>query len=73
MNKDEVIVEVSRRNAVSVTDALRRMTAKIEEQQKRVDALNGSISTLISRIEALETANAIYRATNIGSGPTVKG
>ena len=70
MDRDEIIVEVSRRNAVSVTDALRRMALRIEEQQQRIDALNNAFASLHARFEALNTIMVAKRVATMGTGPT---
>lgn len=72
MNKDEIILEVSRRNAVSVTDALRRMTKQIEDQQIRIDHLNAAVASMQAKLDSLNTIMVAKRVATMGHGPTAK-
>lgn len=69
--REERILELPRKNANSVMQALEQMTKIVENQQIRIDGLNSAVSTLSTRLNALELIINLQKAQSMGTGPTV--
>lgn len=67
---DDVKLELSRRNAASVMETVNRQNTTIQEQQKRVEALNNTFSEILQRLSAVEAYVFAQRIKLMGSGPT---
>lgn len=72
MNKEETLEEVSRRNTLAVEQALKEMTQRILEQQKRIDGLNAAMSGLTDKQNKLENMLYMMKSQSVGTGPTVR-
>lgn len=70
MNKENAIEGINRRNTIAVEQALREMTMKIEEQQKRIDGLSKAMGGLIQRQAILEQIVFELKAKVLGNGAT---
>jgi esterase/lipase len=64
--------EVNKKNTIAIQQELKRLADQAYEQQKRIDGLLATISTLFDRINKLELIIQIQKATMIGHGPSVK-
>lgn len=63
-------MDLPRRNGQAVEQALRQMTERLGEQQRRIDGLVNTISSLALRMDQLEQAMARQRISALGNGPT---
>lgn len=63
-------MELPRRNGQVVEVALREMTKQIFDQQIRIDGLNAALTTLLTRLNALEQEISLKKAMAMGHGPT---
>jgi vacuolar-type H+-ATPase subunit D/Vma8 len=64
--------EINKRNTESFKQAMERLTHQLEEQQKQINGLLNTISTLSARVNAMELSNNLQKAKAIGSGPSEK-
>jgi uncharacterized protein YlxW (UPF0749 family) len=64
--------EINKRNTKSFKQAMERLTHQLEEQQKQINGLLNTISTLSARVNAVELSNNLQKAKAIGSGPSEK-
>jgi vacuolar-type H+-ATPase subunit D/Vma8 len=64
--------EINKRNTESFKQAMERLTHQLEEQQKQINGLLNTISTLSARVNAVELSNNLQKAKAIGSGPSEK-
>lgn len=63
-------MDVPRRNGLAVEQALRQMTTLLDAQQRRIDGLVNTLSSLAARLDLIEQAVARQRITALGNGPT---
>lgn len=70
--KENVELEVSRKNAAAVLQVLARQDEKIAAQQILIETLSAQVAALSSRVTSMEQINALNRAASIGRGATVK-
>lgn len=63
--------EVVRMNIAAVEGALRAMTTKLEEQDKKVVGLVTTVSSLQGELATMNQRLAIMHAQSVGTGPTV--
>ena len=61
---------VNEKNQVAVEQSIKDLTAKVYDQQVRIDGLNATISSVFDRLNALETTLNLIRAAQFGHGPT---
>jgi hypothetical protein len=70
--REEVVQEVSRRNAAAVMETLNRQDLVIQGLSQAVSNANAQLADLMRRVGALEQAEALRRAKSMGAGPTVR-
>lgn len=64
--------ELSKRNTLTVIQEIKAQNHKILEQQKQIDGLLNTISTLQQTINQLEHRILLWQSKQVGTGPTVK-
>lgn len=63
---------IAKRNTETFQQALKDVTAKMFEQQKQIDNLHNSLSTVYERMNQLEQKLIIQKVQLTGLGPSVK-
>lgn len=70
----EIISEIQKlnhRNTITVEQALKQLTTKIENQQIRIDGLNSTMSIMAEKMNFLEKLIIEHKIKSIGTGPSV--
>lgn len=70
--KEITLKEISRRNTITVEEALKDMYEKLYDKQNQIDLLNNSISSLQQRMNSLEQQLIIQKVQLTGLGPSVR-
>lgn len=64
------ITEISKRNAETFNLVVKQQNEKIENQQKKIDLMNNTISDLTSKLNVLEQEMLMQKAKSFGTGPS---
>lgn len=67
-----VLKDISRRNTVTVEEALKDMYNMLYAKQLQIDQLNNGMATLQSRLNSLEQQLIIQKVQLTGLGPSVR-
>ena len=64
--------ELTRRNAAAAAQTIAQQTARIEEMQQRLEALNREVASVAARLQKAEAYIAEQRIAGIGRGATTR-
>jgi prefoldin subunit 5 len=63
---------LNKKNTLAISQQLKQLQEQLFSLEEKMNGLVGTIQTLNSRLNNLETTNLIQKARLIGTGPTVK-
>ena len=72
MDEKIILSEINRRNTLSFEQAINFLTHKVDEQQKRIDALQCAINSMNEKMISLENMVILQKVKSMGTGPSVK-
>jgi len=72
MTVDVHEIIISRKNASAIQQIIEQLNVRVYEQQKRIDGLVSTISTLSERLNKIELMVQVQKSISYGHGPSVK-